>query len=206
MILIEFESYYRGVPAIEFIDYAPTQYSLRRIQIIQLKMKIKNIADGFIQTFLRVHKIETKRITTKLINKQAWISDIRYLFTFKITAKFFSFFIEFLSLIKEITREHQKFTDSKKSIDDYFGITTVKVNLTAKKKQLKIKNPGEILTRPIFLVTDHNGYYISNWNIRDLCSTKPIKMSIKLICEMYDATVMNLDYENPPGTDDSLTV
>ena len=40
-------------------------------------MKIKNIADGFIQTFLQISKIETKRIKTKLINKQAWINDIR---------------------------------------------------------------------------------------------------------------------------------
>ena len=128
------------------------------------------------------------------------------MFTNKIRRKLSSFFIEFLSLIKEITREHQEFKNSKKSIDDYFGITTVKVNLTKKKKQYKIKNPGEILTRPIFLVTDNNGYYIPNWNIRYLCSTKPIKMCIKLICEMYNVTVMNLDYENPPGPDESSTV
>ena len=128
------------------------------------------------------------------------------MFTNKIRRKLSSFFIEFLSLIKEITREHQEFKNSKKSIDDYFGITTVKVNLTKKKKQYKIKNPGEILTRPIFLVTDNNGYYIPNWNIRNLCSTKPIKMCIKLICEMYNVTVMNLDYENPPGPDESSTV
>ena len=128
------------------------------------------------------------------------------MFTNKIRRKLSSFFIEFLSLIKEITREHQEFKNSKKSIDDYFGITTVKVNLTKKKKQYKIKNPGEILTRPIFLVTDNNGYYIPNWNIRNLCSTKPIKMCIKLICEMYNVAVMNLDYENPPGPDESSTV
>ena len=128
------------------------------------------------------------------------------MFTNKIRRKLSSFFIEFLSLIKEITREHQEFKNSKKSIDDYFGITIVKVNLTKKKKQYKIKNPGEILTRPIFLVTDNNGYYIPNWNIRNLCSTKPIKMCIKLICEMYNVTVMNLDYENPPGPDESSTV
>ena len=71
---------------------------------------------------------------------------------------------------------------------------------------MNIQNPGEIVSRPIFLITDNHGYYISNWNIRDLCSTKPIKMGIKLICEMYNVSVMNLDYENPPGPDESSTV
>ena len=40
-------------------------------------MKIQNIADEFIQTFLQVNNIETKSIKTKLKNKQAWINDIR---------------------------------------------------------------------------------------------------------------------------------
>ena len=128
------------------------------------------------------------------------------MFTNEIRRKFSSFLIKSFSLIKTITKEHIEFKNSKKSIDDYFGITTVKVNLTTKKKQFKIKNPGEILTRPIFLVTDNHGYYNSNWNMRNLCSTKPIKMGIKLICEMYNVTVMNLDYENPPGPDESSTV
>ena len=114
------------------------------------------------------------------------------------------FFIELFSLIKTITKEHKEFKNSNKSIDDYFGVTTVKVKLTIKKKKLNIQNPGEILLRPIFLVTDNHGYYISNWNIRDLCSTKPIKIGIKLLCEMYKVTVMNLDYENPPGSDGKL--
>ena len=110
------------------------------------------------------------------------------------------------SLIKTITKEHSEFKNSKKSLDHYYGITTVKVNLTAEKKVFKIKNPAEINTRPIFLVTNHYGNTIFEWNIRNLCSTKPIKMGIKLICEMYNADVMNLDYENPPGSDESLTV
>ena len=88
----------------------------------------------------------------------------------------------------------------------YYGITQVKVNFTTKKKQFKIKTPAEILSRPIFLVTDKDGYYISNWKIQDLCSTKPIKMGVKLICDMYKVNVADLDYENPPGSDVSLTL
>ena len=110
------------------------------------------------------------------------------------------------SLIKTITKEHAEFKNSKKSLDHYYGITTVKVNLTTKKKVFKIKNPGEILLRPIFLVTDKDGYYMSNWKIRYLCSTKPIKMGVKLICDMYKVNVADLDYENPPGSDVSLTL
>ena len=112
-------------------------------------------------------------------------------------------FNKYLSLIKTITREHQEFKNSKKNMNDYFSISMVKVNLTFKKKQFIIKNTSEILSRPIFLVTDYHGYYISNWNIRDLCSTKPIKMGIKLICDMYKVDVADLDYENPPGPDES---
>ena len=110
------------------------------------------------------------------------------------------------SLIKTITKEHAEFKNSKKTLDHYYGITTVKVNLTTKKKVFKIKNPGEILLRPIFLVTDKDGYYMSNWKIRYLCSTKPIKMGVKLICDMYKVNVADLDYENPPGSDVSLTL
>ena len=114
--------------------------------------------------------------------------------------------IDFFSLIKTISREYHDFQKSKKSMNAYYDITQVKVKLSIRKKKLNIQKPGELLSRPIFLVTDNHGYYISNWNVRDLCSTKPIKMGIKLICDMYNVDVTNLDYENPPGSDVSLTL
>ena len=114
--------------------------------------------------------------------------------------------IDFFSLIKTISREYHDFQKSKKSMNAYYDITQVKVKLSIRKKKLNIQKPGELLSRPIFLVTDNHGYYISNWNVRDLCSTKPIKMGIKLICDMYNVDVPNLDYENPPGPDVSLTL
>ena len=110
------------------------------------------------------------------------------------------------SLIKTIIKEHAEFKNSKKSLDHYYGITTVKVNLTTEKKVFKIKNPAEILSRPIFLVTNHKGTTIFKWKINDLRSTKPIKMGVKLICDMYKVNVADLDYENPPGSDVSLTL
>ena len=40
-------------------------------------MKIKNIAEVFIQTFLQVMNIDIKRMKTKMKNKQPWIDDLR---------------------------------------------------------------------------------------------------------------------------------
>ena len=53
------------------------------------------------------------------------------------------------------------------------------------------------------MVTNHYGETIFDWKINDLRSIKPIEMGVKLICEMYNAAVMDLVYENPPGPDDS---
>ena len=124
----------------------------------------------------------------------------------KIHSNLFSICKLNFSLIKTITKEHAEFKNSKKSLDYYYGITTVKVNLTTEKKVFKIKNPAEILSRPIFLVTNHKGSTIFKWKINDLRSTKPIKIGIKLISDMFQVNLLDLDYENPPGPDESSTI
>ena len=104
--------------------------------------------------------------------------------------------------MKRITKEYQHFKNSQRSIEDYFQIKLVKVNLTREKQSYKIVYPGEILTKPIFLVTDRKGHYINDWKIKDLRCTNPIKMRISLICNMFNVDLQTIDYTDPPGTDD----
>ena len=40
-------------------------------------MRIKNVPDEFIQTYLQVYNLDTKKIQTKLVNKQLWMNDFR---------------------------------------------------------------------------------------------------------------------------------
>ena len=112
------------------------------------------------------------------------------------------FFTYKFSLVKKITNEYEDFKNSKRNIEDYYQIKLVKVNLTREKQSFKIVYPGEILTKPIFLVTDRKGHYINDWRTKDLRCTTPIKMRISLICNLFDVDLQTIDYTDPPGPGD----